>query len=154
MSRFIRANNDDLINLDTVTRLCEIRDDKGKWRVYAEVKGANVPIAAIWTLDKIEEWLAPTVPAIPGFIELVALESDSGVFVAKAPIIAWRISRGGAEPISIEDNERCVNEIGRAVLCPDGRVFDPGNAEYDDETKWLKSRHELSQWADAQKKAK
>jgi hypothetical protein len=92
---------------------------------------------------EIETFLAPVVPAAPGF-ERICYWHDKGdhgpvpadvlANIDRDPIVAWRIERPDPTPISLELNES--TGVGKAILRPDGQVVDPGGQSWRDLNAW------------------
>jgi hypothetical protein len=79
---------------------------------------------------------APAVPAQPGFFVLRFFGGDTEddkSLVSKDPVVAWRIDGWDALPVALHENN---HEDEYSILCPDGRVIDPGNYHHDDEAAW------------------
>ncbi len=93
-------------------------------------------------VDDIEEFMTPVVPATPGFFIVWAFEGDEcgpdgdekGWTYGKEPVVAWRITRARAVPVSPADKSESP-----AVLCPDGSVLTVYNGSFRSTKEWLES---------------
>jgi hypothetical protein len=122
LTRFIETHDGSFFNLDRVHRLQPTKID-GE-RAYAAVTDDGVqhcyPTAA--------QALFPVIPANAGFALLRvwfdnAIPVDLSDEISRTPIIGWRLTTSGAEPITFdgECSEGASPHI-RAVECPDGQI--------------------------------
>jgi hypothetical protein len=81
----------------------------------------------------------PVVPAQPGYTVLrYYLGGGDDDVVHRMPVVAWRIDRDGALPVTPDyDGEASGNLVGTGLLMPDGHVFDrEGETTFVDEADW------------------
>lgn len=77
----------------------------------------------------------PIVPAAPGF---VALEYHGPEWLARDPIIAWRVDEHlGAWPVTPEGDGSSA-----AILYPDGQVVEPGVGNWETIDEWLSHKRD------------
>jgi hypothetical protein len=92
--------------------------------------------------DNDELLRLPVVPALPGctVLRYYLCGGDDDMLVHRMPVVAWRIDRDGALPVTPDydyDREASGNLVGTGLLMPDGRVFDrEGETTFVDETQW------------------
>jgi hypothetical protein len=94
---------------------------------------------------------SPPIKAEPGYWRLrYWADTDE---VERLPVLAWRLDlRHGYHQVVTPFSSGNPSEIDgddSAVLCPGGRVVEPGNELWDDEAAWLRDMRER---AEAKKK--
>lgn len=81
------------------------------------------------------------IPAQPGFMVLGYYHSndpnDLNPWVDQSPIIAWRMSQYGPEPITLEEGYNDELGIRNAIVRPDGQVRSPAmETDFDSIEDW------------------
>jgi hypothetical protein len=155
MTRFLRTEDDTLINADQISQIEQIEpDDQGR------CKATLIDGSVVWFsggLDRIERQLCHTVAAPPGYTALRYVESSDGSepFVIRSPVVAWRITGDTALPV-VPDREGVVNlDITKiSILTPDGRVFQWGVQSSPNEENWRAEMDRRSEVRREQERAK
>ena len=88
------------------------------------------------------EMFRGVIPAQPGWYVVQALLDDEAPEIWRTPIIAWQMlthnGMSSLSPLSFEMiYEDEVN--GLFIMSPDGRIYEPEDASYDDATDFLAS---------------
>ena len=122
------------INSAMVEELRYTADDR---HVEAKMRGGGARRLLHSDIDDAAEMTLPTVKADPGYFLLTFWThgaEDGSAFITRQPIVAWRVGRHEAKPITPE-SRRGVHAPS-AVLYPDGSVHTPGGDAYVDEAEW------------------
>ena len=84
--------------------------------------------------ERLEQMLAPVIPAYPGFTLLNYSSFDEEV--TRYPVIGWRVFDEYVEPVTARER----TESGWHILQPDGRVVQAYVQEWDNEAAWLETQ--------------
>ena len=108
-------------------------------------------------MDEINKQLLPVVAAAPGYTLLQYYAQEDGVeaIISRTSIVAWRIDRDIAIPVTPDDDDNAFNRIGYGVLLPDGQVIYPYIGADDNEEGWrARMDDEAKDWQAARRKSK
>ena len=132
MTRFLCAENDDLINADQIHRI----EADGERRSKATlINGATVRLFG--DLDQIRRLFCPVVAARPGYTALDYYEDAHGEpVVARMPVIAWRLEGYFVTPVTPADNDMLSLNTESTILLPDGQIVQPGDQIFPNEESW------------------
>lgn len=153
MTRFLKTVDDKLVNVDRIVRIEEGGQAGSQWRSRATLDDGTDAMLAGY-IDEIERALLPVVAAAPGFTVLRYGELPDGEspLIERLPIVAWRIDRGFALPVTPDDDDEDIYSfVMSGVLTPEGQVIGQSGEIYDGEAAWLKH---AAQWAAIEREAK
>jgi hypothetical protein len=134
------------------------RDDCSATIVYADGESESFKgFSAYSTSQQLDVIVSPVVAAAPGFYLLgfwfqedVDIEPTVEVVfdpIWREPIVAWRIVRGSAEPIGIDDDPPPSGGGGTAILRPDGVVTSPYDQSWKTIDDWAAGvRDDWKEW--------
>ena len=149
------------INLDHVQTIDLTWDDtRGKNCITVTYTNGKHETLYSDLRPELEELTAPVVPALPGFERLTfgfydelkpPTVADVLAFYNRDPIVAWRITEGGPEPVSLDEYNTPAGLV--AILRPDGAVVMLDDETFENLNKW--AEHALKQllfWRENKKK--
>jgi hypothetical protein len=150
MARFLRTSRG-LINADRIEQITGAAGDPTRGRTRATLSDGEILLLDD-RFDEIEKALLPVVAAAPGYKALFYYATgcdDDEPWVKRVPVVAWRIDKDVALPVTPDNDSIASNCTGWAVLMPDGRVVEPYMQTFPDEEAW---RAEMAKDAEAQRK--
>src|SRR5262245_21424725 len=103
--RFIELSSGRILNLERINHIRRGKTISEPETIdYYRDENAAREVTAHLTQDEIEELCSEVIPAAPGFwVTFVEYIGDNDEeLVWRLPVIAWRLSNGGATPITIE----------------------------------------------------
>ena len=144
------------INLDRVFEVRNFEESSGRQTTIVVFEGGHTETIDIGFANPraFAELAEQVVPAAPGFylLNFRFFEDQPSADAVldpcnRSPIIAWRISAYGPEPIALERYLPSEAEGVIAVLCPDGHVTAPEEQNWPDVKAWAEHVcHEWAQW--------
>ena len=144
------------INLDRVFEVRNFEESSGRQTTIVVFEGGHTETIDIGFANPraFAELAEPVVPAGPGFhlLNFRFFEDQPNADAVldprnRSPIIAWRISAYGPEPIALERYLPSEAEGVTAILCPDGNVTAPEDQNWPDVKAWAEHVcHEWGQW--------
>jgi hypothetical protein len=146
MTRFLRTEDHDLINVDQISRIEADGKDYCKGQLH---DGKTVRFFG--EFDRIEELLCPVIAAPPSYMVLEyhdgANNCDDGEpWVVRMPVLAWRITGDAVAPVTpdSEGGGRFGPASTSTILLPDGQVTQQDNTTWPNEESW---REEMAKQA-------
>jgi hypothetical protein len=127
MAQFVQTASGDFINLDYVAhvKVCDVPGGRQRITFIAEDRSV---LGERWGFDP--DFSSTIVPAAAGEIAIVFTTEDDGTVThEKVQIIGWRLKKGDAEPILIEEVQES-NDI--MVQMASGTLLFPGVAKFKD----------------------
>ena len=154
------------INLDRVRELRFHKShDQNKFEAAFTYDNGDNDTAMVYatTRTEVEEAFdrkAFLIPAEPGYQQLMFFSNEPGPdddrleIIDRWPVIAWELELefGYHRPVTVWSCLGDADADNVAVLCPDGRVVNPGTQTWANEADWLKDQRKIADDKAAAKK--